>query len=320
MLTTSQQPTGRPVKISCISFPAMELEQAAALLRQEAAFATDLAVLPEYWHGHEQPEPLDGPTIHAIAEAARACRMYVVCPMDRLDDHGRRLNSAVLIDRQGQPAGVYDKHFPYWDELGFQPPVLPGAAIPVFETDFGRLGLATCFDMNFPEVWKNLADQGAELVAWTSEVSGGLSLQAQAIANHFYIVTADKSCDCSVFDITGQQILYERTPDLNVSRFTLDLDRGIYHYNFNLQKRARLLAERRDAVTIDIDLPEEEWFVLKAIHAGALARQLASDYGLEELRHYLERSRREIDALREVKALYQADLLAHLAEDLQHPG
>jgi len=277
----------------------MDLEQAAALLRQESGFATDLAVLPEYWRGHDQPEPLDGPTIRAIAEAARACKMYVVCPLDRLDNNGNRLNSAVLIDRQGQPAGVYDKHFPYWDELYFQPPVLPGAAIPVFETDFGRLGLATCFDMNFPEVWKKLAEQGAELVAWTSEVSGGLSLQAQAITNHFYIVTADKTCDCSVFDITGQRVLYEKTPGLNVSRFTLDLDRGIYHYNFNLQKRTSLLNDHGDEVGIDLDLPEEEWFVLKAIKAGARARLLASAYGLEELRHYLDRSQSEINTLRD---------------------
>jgi hypothetical protein len=290
---------GRPVKITCISVPAMDLEQAAALLRQEGAFATDLVVLPEYWHGHEQPEPLDGPTIQAIGKAARACGMYVVCPIDRLDEHGRRLNSAVLIDRQGQPAGYYDKHFPYWDELWLQPPVLPGAAIPVFETDFGRLGLATCFDMNFPEVWKGLAEGGAELIAWTSEVSGGLSLQAQAITNHFYIVTADKSCDCSVFDITGQRILHEKTPGLNVSRFTLDLDRGIYHYNFNLQKRARLMSEHAGEVAIDVDLPDEEWFVLKAIQAGARARQLAGAYGLEELRRYLERSRSDINALRD---------------------
>ena len=294
-----QATIGRPVRITCISVPGMQLEQAAALLRQESALATDLVVLPEYWHGHEQPEPLDGPTIQAIAEAARACQMYVVCPIDRLDEHGRRLNSAVLINRQGQVAGVYDKHFPYWDELYLQPPVLPGTEIPVFETDFGRLGLATCFDMNFPEVWKKLAEQGAELVAWTSEVSGGLSLQAQAIANHFYIVTADKTCDCSVFDITGQRILYEKTPGLNVSRFTLDLDRGIYHYNFNLQKRTRLLDEQGDKVTIDIDLPEEEWFILKAIQAGARARQLASTYGLEELRQYLERSRNDINGLRD---------------------
>ena len=277
----------------------MRPQEAAALLRQERDCGTDLLVLPEYWAGHEQPEPLDGPTIQVISETARACGMYVVCPIDRLDENSRRVNSAVLIDRQGRLAGVYDKYFPYWDELRYQPPVLPGASVPVFDTDLGRLGLATCFDMNFPEVWQKLANQGAELVAWTSEVSGGLSLQAQAIANHFYIVTADKTCDCSVFDITGRRILYEKTPGLNVSRFTLDLDRGIYHYNFNLEKRRRLLDEHRGEVVIDLDLPEEEWFVLKAIQPGLQVRPLASAYGLEELRQYLDRSRDEINALRD---------------------
>ena len=46
--TIVQQPTGRPVRISCMSFPGMDLEQATALLRLEGAFSTDLVVLPEY--------------------------------------------------------------------------------------------------------------------------------------------------------------------------------------------------------------------------------------------------------------------------------
>ena len=77
----------------------MGLEDITALLRLEGAFDTDLVVLPEYWRALEQPEPLDGSTIQAVAEAARACGMYVVCPLDRLDENGRRLNSAVLISR-----------------------------------------------------------------------------------------------------------------------------------------------------------------------------------------------------------------------------
>jgi len=88
---------------------------------------------------------------------------------------------------------------------------------------------------------------------------------------------------------------------LNVSRFTLDLDRGIYHYNFNQQKRTSLLNDHGDEVGIDLDLPEEEWFVLKAIKAGVRARPLAIAYGLEELRHYLDRSQSEINTLRDRK-------------------
>ncbi len=79
---------------------------------------------------------------------------------------------------------------------------------------------------------------------------------------------------------------------------TIDLDRGIYHENFNLEKRDRLLHERAGDVLLEQSLPREEWFVLKAKRAGVSARVLAREYGLEELRDYLSRSRREIDRMR----------------------
>jgi hypothetical protein len=101
-----------------------------------------------------------------------------------------------------------------------------------------------------------------------------------------------------VYDITGEEILYEKSDYLNVSRFTLDLDRGIYHEDFHLEKRDRLLQERGDDVFQEKSLTRESWFVLKAKRAGVSARALAQQYGLEELRDYLDRSRREIDRLR----------------------
>ena len=78
----------------------------------------------------------------------------------------------------------------------------------------------------------------------------------------------------------------------------LDLDRGIYHSNFNLDKRDRLLAEHGDAVEQELWMERESWFVLRARRPGVSARQLARAYGLEELRDYIDRSRREIDAMR----------------------
>ena len=76
------------------------------------------------------------------------------------------------------------------------------------------------------------------------------------------------------------------------------LDRGIYHEDFNLEKRARLLQECGDDVLLEKSLKREAWFVLKAKRAGVSARGLARQYGLEELRDYIDRSRREIDQLR----------------------
>jgi hypothetical protein len=116
--------------------------------------------------------------------------------------------------------------------------------------------------------------------------------------NHFYIVTSTQTCDCLVYDITGEEMLYERTDGLNVTRVTLDLDRGIYHQNFNIEKRDMLLAEHADDVVQEKWLELEQWFVLRAKRPGIRARALAGEYGLEELRDYIDRSRREIDRMR----------------------
>jgi len=147
-------------------------------------------------------------------------------------------------------------------------------------------------------VWKSLADQGAELVVWPSAYSAGISLQAQAINNHYYIVSATEARDCFAYDITGEQILYQKSKDINIAHVTLDLDRGIYHENFNLDKRGKLLKEHADDVKLEKSFEREAWFVLSAKRPGVSARALARQYGLEELRTYIDRSRAQIDAMR----------------------
>jgi len=288
---------GRPVRVVSIAFNNKPLDTIVQVIEKEAPRGTDIIALPETWRGQKQPESLDGATITAIAALAKKHRTYIVCPIDRTDG-ARRLNSAVLLDRAGKVACVYDKVFPYWSEYDLKPPVTPGLEAPVHQADFGRVGMAICFDSNYPEVWKRMADQGAELIIWPSAYSAGTTLQAHALINHFYIVTSTLRHDCIVYDITGEELLYEKSTDINVSRITLDLDRGIYHKDFNVPKRARLLKERGGDVMMEKELDREAWFVLKAKRPGVSARQLARQYGLEELRDYINRSRREIDTMR----------------------
>jgi len=296
-----QQPVqklGRPVRVVSLSFNGKSLAVIADVVDREGANGVDLIILPETWRGQkDSPESLDGPTVTAMAALAKKHNTYLVCPIDRRDG-AHRLNTAVLIDRTGNISGVYDKVYPYWSEFDIKPPVEPGQEARVFQTDFGKVGLAICFDVNFPEVWQRLADQGAELVVWPSAYSAGTSLQAHALNHHFYIVTSTLTRDCLVYDITGEELLYNKSADLNVSRITLDLDRGVYHQNFNIEKRDKLLKEHGTEVKQAKWLDREQWFVLQATKPGVSARALAKQYGLEELRDYLTRSRREIDQRR----------------------
>ncbi len=290
---------GRPVRVVSLCFRDQPFHDVMRALDQEGARGADLIALPETWRGQSNPEPLDGETVSAAAKLARRHHAYIVCPIDRVEG-GRRFNTAVLIDRHGDVAGAYDKVYPYWSEFDLTPCVEPATDVPVYETDFGRLGLAICFDVNFPAIWQSLAEGGAELVIWPSAYSGGTSLQAHAINHHYYIVTSTLTGDCQVYDITGARVLDEQgmPGGIHVSRATLDLDRGIYHENFNSEKRDQLLRDRADDVLEEQRLGREGWFVLKAKRPDISARTLAHDYGMEELRDYLQRSRREIDERR----------------------
>ena len=295
------QSIGRPVRIASIGFQGgtMPLDQIVRHVDEEGSRGVDVIVLPETCRGQDasSEELLHGPTVTAMAALASKHRTYIAVPIDRRD-LSNRLNTVVLLDRTGHIACLYNKLFPYWSEYALNPPVSPGDASEVYEADFGRVGIATCFDANFPEVWKRLSEKGAEVIIWPSAYSAGRSLQAHAINHHYYIVTSSATPDCIVYDITGERILYESAKNVNVSRITLDLDRGIYHQNFNLEKRDKLLREHSQDVVQEKWMPLEQWFVLKAKRPGVSARALARQYGLEELRHYIERSRVAIDERR----------------------
>ena len=291
---------GRPVRVVSIGFAVgKSLSEAADLVDREGERGADLIALPEVFMDQRDDalDRLDGETVRTMSALAAKHRTYVVCPIDRWDGE-RRFNSNVLLDRQGEIACIYDKVFPYWSELDHTPPVSPGEDVPVHAADFGRIGTATCFDANFPEVWKRLADQGAELVIFSSAYSAGTTLQAHALTHHYYIVSSTRCRDCLVCDITGEPILYEKGDDVTITRVTLDLDRCIYHLNFNTEKRDKLLKEHTGDVMMEKLYRREEWFLLKAVRPGVSARALAKEYGMEELRDYQNRSRREIDKMR----------------------
>ena len=301
---------GRPVRIVTFSFPidgSMTVAKVTPMVEAEAKTGTDLIVLPEAFLGNKKTQTVEGPAITALSKIAAAYKTYLIVPIDRLDARGVRRNSAVLIDRKGKVAGVYNKVYDLYALPNIYEINVPGlkdkASAPrpgenakVFVTDFGKIGIAICFDVNFPELWRVFDDGGAELIIWPSAYSSGRCLGAHAINHHYYVVSATGySRHCQVYDLTGDRILDERTSSgVHISRITLDLDRGIYHKNWNLgpKKLGKLLADHGDKIEVEKRFPDEEWFVLRATKPGVSARRLAAEYGLEELRDYVTRARR----------------------------
>ena len=125
-----------------------------------------------------------GPTLIAMAAAAQAHSAYVVVPQAIIED-GKRRNSSILLDRSGPVVGIYHKNVPTHSELNMG--IIPGTETPVFETDFGRLGLAICFDINYWEVGHALCTHRPDLVVWSSMWTGVRMMSRWAIEFGFYM-------------------------------------------------------------------------------------------------------------------------------------
>ena len=154
----------------------------------------------------EVSEPIPGPTTLFLGDLAQKHNMYIVAGI--YEKEGPVLyNTAVLLDRKGDVLGKYRKVCLPREEI--QGGITPGETFPVFETDFGRIGLMICWDVAFPEPARALALKGAEVIflpIW----GGILTLaQARAIENQIYLVssTYDNDMKTGVFDKEGVLIV-----------------------------------------------------------------------------------------------------------------
>jgi predicted amidohydrolase len=149
--------------------------------------------------------PLKGRVLEVMGAAARRNGTYLVFGLILKEEDGSYANAAALLDRQGSLVGIYRKVNAVAD-LGkdtCEGGVTPGKEAPVFDCDFGRLAIAICFDMSFPEVWEAYRRKGAEIVAWPTQAPQTIQPRARALENGCYIVSSTWQKNASIFDPTG---------------------------------------------------------------------------------------------------------------------
>jgi predicted amidohydrolase len=164
----------------------------ADLVRAQAG--ADLVVLPELWPQGafayrtwaEQAEPLGGPTVAALAAAARDIGAYVHMG-SILERAGDRLhNTSVVLGPDGQVQATYRKIHLFGFSAGEPALLTAGVAPVVWDSPWGGVGLATCYDLRFPELFRALLDGGAQTVlvvaGWPARRIAHWSLLARARA------------------------------------------------------------------------------------------------------------------------------------------
>lgn len=216
----------------------------------------DIAVFPElilsgaYYAlcskslAYKVAEMIPGPSTKSISKKAKERGINVIVGIAEKSKLGILFDSAVLFNRNGDVIGVYRKTHIY-------PPTeyvfAPGYNLPVFQTDFGKIGILICYDLEFPEPARVLALQGAEIIFslvanWPQSVPSPpsrifeTSFASRAVENRIPVVIANRVG----FD-----------PDLK-SSFN-GLSRIINHFGDIL---AAASADKEEMITATLDLDE----------------------------------------------------------------
>ncbi len=204
--------------IQMVSGPevAGNLAAAADLLAQAATGGARLAVLPENFAlmGRREEDKVsvrevegEGPIQAFLAEQAARHRLWLVggtIPLRAPGDDRRVRAASLLFDDQGRRVARYDKVHLFdvqvvgsAERYAESATIEPGNRYLVAETPLGRLGLTVCYDLRFPEQFRALVEQGAEILvvpaaftAATGAAHWETLLRARAIENQCYVIAA----------------------------------------------------------------------------------------------------------------------------------
>jgi N-carbamoylputrescine amidase len=201
--------------------PAANLAGAISRVEKAAAAGAQVICLPELFRSRyfcqredassfNLAEPVPGPTTELLGKVAARLEVAIVVPVFERRAPGLYHNSAVVIDADGKPAGVYRKmHIPddpsYYEKFYFTPGDL---GFRSFRTRYGNIGVLICWDQWYPEAARLTALQGADVIFYPTAIGwhpdekaalGAAQLDAwrtvqrgHAIANGLYVASVNR--------------------------------------------------------------------------------------------------------------------------------
>jgi predicted amidohydrolase len=198
------------VQMTSTSDVEKNLATAERLVEEAARRGASFVGLPENFaylrSGGEkvvEAQALDGPWVRRMADLARRLRVTLLLGSlpERIEGDARVRNASVLLGPEGQTLAVYRKihlfdiDLPGMEHLKESRSVVPGAEIVVARAPFGPLGLTICYDLRFPELYRELVRRGARVLAVpsafterTGKAHWEVLLRARAIENLAYVV------------------------------------------------------------------------------------------------------------------------------------
>ncbi|WP_060886079.1 carbon-nitrogen family hydrolase [Streptomyces caniscabiei] len=173
----------------------------ASLVREQAG--ADLVVLPELWttgaFAFESfaaaAEPLEGPTYEAMAKAASDTGVWLHAgSIPERDPEGTLYNTSLVFSPSGDLAAAYRKIHRFGFDKGEAVLMGAGAELVTVRLPDTTVGIATCYDLRFPELFRGLVDAGAEMfvlsAGWPERRRSHWTLlaRARAVENQAYVL------------------------------------------------------------------------------------------------------------------------------------
>lgn len=257
-----------------------------ALMDKVLVNQPDVICLPEVFHTSNVAKKytlseklaLSKKVMPRMAAFAKANRCYLVVAVNT-EENGNVFNSAVLLDRNGSRVGEYQKIHLTENEInnGLTPgPLDP----PVFQTDFGKVGIQICFDVMWDDGWKKLKDKGAEIVFWPSAYGGGQSLQAKALLHRYVLATSTRKGSSKLWDITGRELAETGSWEKNWYCAPVNLEKAFLHTWPFVQHFDKIKEKYGRKIRIT-HFHEEEWSVIESLSPDILIADVLKEFNLK---------------------------------------
>jgi hypothetical protein len=200
-------------------------------------------------------------------------------------ENGNYYNAAVIIDSHGRRIGEYRKTRITTGECE---KLVPGPReIPVFETPFGKIGVQICFDVEWPEGWRQLGEKGAEIVFWPSAFGGGKMLNTYAWQNHYHVVTSTWKGTTKICDMTGSEIAGSGEYNRWGVCAPVNLEKAFLHswpYNARFPDIQKKYGRKVRIST----LHEEEFTIIESLSDDVKVADILKEFDLKSHREHLK--------------------------------
>lgn len=224
-----------------------------------------------------------------FARVAKENSCYIAFGTKWVAADGNWRNSCIVLDRQGEVAGMYHKNFPTIGEM--ERGIVPGTETPLIECDFGSLACAICFDLNFDELRREYEKLKPDIIVFPSMYHGGPVQNYWAYSCRSFFIAS-----CGFEDLPSEirnplgEVIASTSNYFHTVSTSINLDCRLVHLDNNWGK-LRKVKEKYGAAVIITDPGKLGAVLLSSEHENITADQMIEEFEIELLDDYFGRSR-----------------------------